>query len=376
MVDSTYTQFVKRHRRKASIVALAAVLSGCGMPASLLPRNAQPTATGETPTGSPSADQEKKTGGSDLTAHFARVRAADPCDLVPHASLEKYGPEQLTVRGSGITECQYLTGYSDPARSVYSFKIDMHAHFTERDARDAESERLGDRTIYREEYSTDSASHRSCHYKVPYDGVEGSAMALDVVQTPPRGQESREWPQRCTAAKEYLAKVVDEVLALPPREGNAVGVLGKDPCARKTAILSTLGRAYRLTGSSYSGPYRCDLTLENAGKGQELTVTVAYAFHERQKPGVPTARIKGRRTTIDGLYAVRSTSELDITRSCGNAVELRRATNSRKNDAHYVSVGLSSAKLEVKDEDDDFGAPPVSCALADRLTRVVLAGVR
>ncbi|WP_345152674.1 hypothetical protein [Nonomuraea rubra] len=108
----------------------------------------------------------------------------------------------------------------------------MHAHFTERDARDAESERLGDRTIYREEYSTDSASHRSCHYKVPYDGVEGSAMALDVVQTPPRGQESREWPQRCTRRQEYLAKVVDECPGAAARARRTPWACSQGPCAR------------------------------------------------------------------------------------------------------------------------------------------------
>ncbi|MEV0623442.1 hypothetical protein AB0I81_59710 [Nonomuraea sp. NPDC050404] len=311
-----------------------------------------------------------------MADHFERVRAADPCDLVPHRSLKKYGPEQLTVRGSGMTECQYLTGYSDPAKSVYSFKIDLHGSFSARDAEDATEERLGGRKIYREEYSTDQESHRSCHYKVPYEGVEGSALALDVVQTPPRGLERRPWPQRCTAAKEYLAKVMDGALGLPPRRGRAVGVLGKDPCARKDALVKALGSAYRPTDTAYSGPYACDLTLENRSKNQKLTVAVSFAFHVRQRPGSQSRQFKSKQTTIDGLYAVRSTKELGLTRTCADAVELRRATNSRKNDAHYVSVHLSSAKLELKDEDDDFGAPPVSCAVTDELTKIVLAGVR
>ncbi|TDD25977.1 hypothetical protein [Nonomuraea diastatica] len=315
-------------------------------------------------------------GDGPLFAHFKRVRAADPCELVPHSMVKKYGPEQLTVRGTGITECQYLTGYSDAAKSVYSFKIDLHAHFEQKDAEDAEQEELDGRTIYREEYSTDSASHRSCHYKVPYEGVEGSALALDLLKTPPRGKESQEWPQRCAAAKQYLGAVMDKILKLPPRKGRAAGIMGKDPCARKDDLLAAIGGSYKLVDVRYSGPYSCDLELANKAKNQKLTLSSGLAFHERQTGGESTAEVRNRRLTMNGLYVLNSRSDYKVSKSCQNSVELRRATNSRKNDAHYVTVGLSSGKLELKDADAGFEAPPVSCTLVIKLTRIVLDGVR
>ncbi|TDE37176.1 hypothetical protein E1295_34775 [Nonomuraea mesophila] len=370
------------------MVGSAVVVSGCGVIDLGRPRQAE--RPGGEPSAAPSAGPSEQSrdeeplepkndplaGDGPLFAHFKRVRAADPCDLVPHTMLKKYGPEQLTVRGSGMTECQYLTGHSDASKSVYSFKIDLHAHFEQKDAEDAEEEKLGGRTIYREEYSTDSASHRSCHYKVPYEGVEGSALALDLLKTPPRGEESRPWPQRCTAAKHYLRAVVDRIMKLPPRKGRAVGVMGKDPCARKDDLLAALGRSYELVDVRYSSPYGCELELANKQKNQKLTLRSGFAFHERQTGGVSSPEVKSRRLTMNGRYMLSTRSDHRVTKSCQNSVELRRATNSRKDDAHYVTVGLSSAKLKVEDEDASFEAPPVSCTLATKLTRIVLGGVR
>ncbi|TDC01518.1 hypothetical protein E1267_31770 [Nonomuraea longispora] len=319
---------------------------------------------------------DRPAGDSPLFAHFKRVRAADPCDLLPHTMLKKYGPEQATVRGSGLTECQYLTGSSDPSKNIYSFAIDLHAHFEKRDAEDAEEEKLGGRTIYREEYSTDGASHRSCHYKVPYEGVEGSALALDLLKTPPRGKESRPWPQRCAHAKQYLGAVVDKIMKLPPRKSRAVGVMGKDPCGRKDDLLAALGRSYKLVDVRYASPYDCELELANKAKNQKLTLRSAFAFHERQTGGDSTAEVKNRRLTMNGLYMLSTRSDHQVTKSCQNSLELRRATNRQKNDAHYVTVGLSSAKLELEDADAGFEAPPVSCTLVTKFTRIVLDGVR
>ncbi|GAA2877395.1 hypothetical protein GCM10020220_078870 [Nonomuraea rubra] len=92
-----------------------------------------------------------------------------------------------------------------------------------------------------------------------------------------------------------------------------MGVLARTLRAR-SAILSTLGQGVRSPCSSYKRPVPlATLTLSNAGKGQELTVTVAYAFHERQKPGVPTARDQG--PPDDHRRPVRRAQhdELDIT---------------------------------------------------------------
>ncbi|MFC4007322.1 hypothetical protein ACFOY2_08820 [Nonomuraea purpurea] len=365
------------------IAVTAVVLSGCGVVANIQPRNSEPpqesaASSSQEPSAQESSPQESSPPDEegDLTAHFKRVRAADPCELVTHPTLKKYGPEQLVVRGRGMTDCQELTGYSDPAKSVYSFKIGLHSSFGERDAKDAKKEQLGGRTIYIEEYSTDKESHRSCHIKVPYEGVTGSAFSLDVRQTPPRGQEAKPWPQRCEAAKEYLAEVMDTLLELPPRKKGAVGVLGKDPCARQKEMVGALGRAYRLTERRYIGPYGCELVLANSGQNQELTVSAGFAFHVRQRATGQTARFKSRRLSLDGLYTVQNTKDLHMTRSCGNSVEVRRAANSAKNDAHYLSVSLSSAKLQVQDEDDEIKAPQVSCALTDKLTRIALDDVR
>ncbi|MEV0387420.1 hypothetical protein [Nonomuraea sp. NPDC050643] len=363
------------------VVVSVVVLSGCGAFGNAGPASSEPPVSSTSPAPARSREPADVPQTTPLSTHFARVRAADPCDLVPHAPLKRYGPERLTVRGPGLAECRVLIGRPDSAGSVYAFKLDLHASFT---GEDAGKERLGGRTIYREEDPADRDSHRSCHYRVPYKGVQGSALALDVLMTPPRGQETQEWPRRCAAAKEYLAEVAGRALELPARQGRAAGLLGKDPCGGEDELVHTVGGAYLLKEVRYAGPYRCELELENQAEGRRLTVSVGYALDARRHATAPGGGVESRQTTFDGLYTVRSTSGQGLTRSCGNAVELRPPSEGR-HDAHYVSVRLSSAKLRPDDEGGEDGqesedgglrAPPVSCALADRLTAIVLDRVR
>ncbi|ONM46793.1 hypothetical protein [Nocardia donostiensis] len=335
-----------------------------------------------TTTGKPIPEEPAQQGrfGEDpnaaKVAHFARIRAADPCTIAESDVLKQYGSLQKMKRPAGITQCIGLSG--DQVGDVYLFYLDLDVAFSQSDAAGAQPEQIAGRRAYRTSTPNDSTEHRSCNYKVPYEGVD-HALSLRLVKSPPRGAPDSPWPQACAAAAEYLESIypkIDQLKSNPhPTPGD---IMGQDPCEQKDVIASRFP-GWRAESVLRTSPYACDLEIVKPGETRSYQVSIHFSTNEKPAPTSGATIVHSESMNMAGFEGVRTETDVAMTTSCGISLVIGPASNDDGEDFHLLSVRLTtSAETPPEETDPDkvsFDAPPTDCGQADALTQDVLAGI-
>ncbi|MFD4294522.1 hypothetical protein ACFWPA_19045 [Rhodococcus sp. NPDC058505] len=330
-------------------VALCLGVSGCAqlegtpIPASDAAAAPDPAAGGSS---------EAAEGGSSgaLVDLMARIRGTDSCAIHDRGYAERWGTRTAVNTGPGLSGCTLVVG--DGQGPIHVFELTMGSARARADI-EANAETVGGHTVYRDPGPDDDISRDTCWYHLPQvdDGdAFGRYATLRVRRVGSDGKAIGEWPDRCAAASDYLARIIDRIVALPPRAVPVEGrsLIGKDPC------LEDLVRASFPDWTVHRptvGVGQCGYGLTRDGEAYRVEVEVLFSLNPEQAlyDGARPITLAGL-TGIESSDGVPDPGQWERPRYCGVNLTYRPSEPAGEWNGHLIDVEVHPKKLDAAAE--------------------------
>lgn len=346
-----------------------------------------------------SSSQEAKVGTP--AALMAKIRAASICDMHDLEALKKYAPNTgyggadhnfYSCTGLAGTEIPGSDGKLKLDADRYLFELTVGRKYDQEDQAEDTPEQVDGQQIFLDSTSKDmSKPDDTCYYNLAFKGV-GFGAQLRARKLIPGATTDGNWPERCTVAKEYLAKIAPKILALkerskPPTEPT---VLGKDPCAKREEIIAAVGLSGWTPGeTTYQNPYACEIPFTKQGEAYTQQVSVYWDLDAVPSTTTLGGGQRAENMQLGGLNGVRFSSESSGTSiatgqpykaggSCQNTMVLKPEDPGVANSATLLRIELSTAPARgsASQPGQTVDVPAPSCAPVDQATEKVIAGVQ
>ncbi|WP_280213623.1 hypothetical protein [Nocardia cyriacigeorgica] len=355
-------------RLLVALLAATAFLGGCTRAIEGQPVAAQ--ADGTTEPESP----EGPTAGPRNPADLAdRIRKTEACSLLDRTAAEKFGPFH-GFAATGLDKCALYTRIEGSPNAFFLFELDLGASYYPEDrAKDAPHQVAGRQVYLNNELNDDPRFNDACYINIPIDRTEHKHQ-LRVRRVPPKGQKEP-WPERCNAAKEYLAAIINNVIELPPHDSGpgprGRTLMHQDPCAARKEIVTAF------TGwkeeDAVLGAYSCTLTLRKKGDPYEIKVMSTFWRNNEQRPAH-----NGYSHSLAGLNGTQNPTmapELNnAVNGCGDIFTYVPADPPGSANADLIKVDVTARPLQYTLSWPSL--PFDFCAKADEVATLVINRIR
>ena len=260
---------------------------------------------------------------------MARVRAADPCELLDRDYPQRFGTSvaEEPKQAQSFDECQLLASTADPAAPRVRFRLSLAEWLTAEERAKLTPDTLHGQEVFRD---PDSATSNTCSYYLPYGTTGFGAQVYVNRHIAGNGSDQAPWPEACATAKEYASLIAPAVTKLPPRSHPASEptLAGKDPCAIADAVVAKLGDWKRGPISRFI-PTGCQFDVHQGKESYEIHLDFD---HDAEQLG-------DEPVTIAGLTGTRINSYAD-SGMCSVSLVYVPETTPDAWDAHDIQVAI------------------------------------